>query len=411
MAVRKKQYNDISVYESSKNRIRYLYRRFDNIVVSFSGGKDSTAVLNLVIEVARELNRLPVTAIFFDEEAIHPPTIEYVQRVADNPDVKLEWYCLPVKHRNACSNEQPYWYCWNPEEKDLWIRPLPATAITSHPLFNEGDSWQEFSDKMFTPENGTICSLTGVRTQESFRRMKAVSAKKNDNYITQNGTNGFIYTAYPIYDWSSEDVWKLVAVNGLDYNKTYDIFNRTRHYGMLLAQRVCPPFGEEPLRGLWLYAECFPEMWHKMLSRVKGVATAWRYANTEIYGVGKMDKPSNVTWREYAEYILDTYADTDKPAVKKNLNTLITKHFDKTHDAIHEEDIHPLTGTSWKLICKIAVKGDLKGRTAPKLENEAINAQKRLGITSYEQAIMMYGTEAFIKKNKAKINAKLTAGK
>jgi len=80
--IRKKKNIDIDVYTKTIERINYLYDRFDNIVVSFSGGKDSTAVLNCTIEVARKRNKLPVKAVFFDEEAIHPPTIEYVDRVS-----------------------------------------------------------------------------------------------------------------------------------------------------------------------------------------------------------------------------------------------------------------------------------------------------------------------------------------
>ena len=95
--IKPKKYLDINVYEKALERIRYLYSLYDDVTVSFSGGKDSTALLLCVIDVARELGRLPVRAVFYDEEAIHPPTIEYVARVAERPDVNLEWYCLQVK--------------------------------------------------------------------------------------------------------------------------------------------------------------------------------------------------------------------------------------------------------------------------------------------------------------------------
>lgn len=391
MATRPKQYTGRNVYEAALDRLRYLYRRFDRIVVNFSGGKDSTALLNLTVQVAGELNRLPVDAIFLDEEAIHPPTIEYVERVYRRNDVRLQWFCLPIKHRNACSNEQPYWYCWNPSERHLWVREPPPWAIFNHPKFEWGMGLGEFADVMWDRADGTIVNITGVRTQESFRRMKAVSIKKNDNYITAKGNLGYIYKAHPIYDWSSEDVWLYVNQFGIDYNRTYDVFNKTRHYNKLLAQRVCPPFGEEPLRGLWLYAECFPEMWHKMLNRVPGVGTAWRYSNTELYGVGDIDKPKGITWQEYIEYVVETYHPKERPAVQKNVRSIINRHIAKTADPIPEEEPHPLTGTSWKFLCKIAIKGDLKGRTAPKLEQEAIKQQKKLGLGSYERAKELFG--------------------
>lgn len=399
--VRKKEYGELNVYEASLERIRYLFDTFDKIVVNFSAGKDSTAVLNLAIKVSKEKNRKLIVN-FFDEEAIHPPTIEYAERVSQNQDIDFKWYCLEFKHRNACSNEEPFWYCWDKEKEDLWVREMPKNdkVITEHPKFKKGMSFQEFSNLIPNKSDGKTAILTGVRTQESFRRMKAVSSKKNDNYIAiENG----VANCHPIYDWSSEDVWLVVHKYGWDYNKTYDVFNRTKLFGKYLAQRVCPPFGEEPLRGLWIYSECFPEMWHKMLYRVKGVATAWRYANTNLYGIGTGVKPENMTYKQWAEVILESYDSVDKNVVKKNLNSIIKRHYDKTNDVISDEDIHPLTGTSWKFICKIALKGDFKGRTAPTLEGNAITKQQKLGIKSFDEAVMIYGKEEYkIKRSKLK---------
>ena len=79
MKVRKKEFIDQDVYSKAIERINYLYDSFDKVVVSFSGGKDSTAVLNCTLEVAKERNQLPLEVVFFDEEAIHPTTIDYVK--------------------------------------------------------------------------------------------------------------------------------------------------------------------------------------------------------------------------------------------------------------------------------------------------------------------------------------------
>lgn len=389
MRIRKKQRQNTNVYEAALDRIRYMYKRFDNIVVSFSGGKDSTAVLNLTIEVARELGKLPVHAIFVDEEAIHPTTVEYVERVRQNPDVKLDWYCLPVKHRNACSNEQPFWYCWNPDERHLWVREPPPYAIMEHPDFVFGDSFQEWMPKIFPNTMGTVCVLNGIRTQESLRRYRVIVMKKNDCFFSQGAEHKNSYKGYPVYDWSSEDVWRLVHEKGYDYNRTYDIFNRTSLYNKLLTQRVCPPFGEEPLRGLWVYAECFPELWHKMLHRVKGVNTAWRYANTELYS--NWDKPKNLTWKEYTNIIVDTYTELEyRNMVKATINELITRHYAKTDDELEDSRAHPLTGCSWRFLAKIAIKGDFKGRQKQNMLSEAEREMKRLGIT-YEECAERYG--------------------
>ncbi|UPR37639.1 phosphoadenosine phosphosulfate reductase family protein [Vibrio parahaemolyticus] len=362
---RKKEFIEVDVETKAKERIRYLYETFGDVAVSFSGGKDSNALLELVLEVAHELNRVPVRAVFFDEEAIHPPTIEFVHRVAERDDVDLEWYCLEFKHRNACSNDEPFWHCWDKRYEHLWVRDMPVGAITEHSAFKFGDTVPEFCDKLF--EYSDTVLVLGIRTQESIRRLRAVLKKKNENYIIRRKRGSM--TAYPIYDMSSNDVWRVIANRNADYNKTYDIFNRTRLHDKLLHQRVCPPYGEEPLRGLDLYAECFPELWHKMINRVPGAATAARYGNTELYSRAK--KPDNWTYRQYVENVIQTYKGKYREQVVDNLNSMMRYHAKRTADPIPEEDTHPLTGLSYKFLAKAATRGDFKGRVKQMLVDQA----------------------------------------
>jgi predicted phosphoadenosine phosphosulfate sulfurtransferase len=385
---RKKQYLEEDVYSKTLERIRYLYGIMDRVVVSFSGGKDSTAVLNCTLEVARELGRLPVEVVFFDEEAIHPPTIEYVERVANNPEVDLKWYSLEFKHRNACSNEEPYWYCWDKERIDKWVRPMHPLAITEHPAFKKGMSFQEFAPWMYPMDGSSIAMLTGIRTQESMVRYRVIATKKNDSYIPAKPENNQ-YRCAPIYDWSSDDVWLAVAKFGWDYNRTYDVFNQTRLFENYLGQRVCPPYGEEPLRGLWIYAECFPEMWGKMLERVPGVATAWRYGNSELY-VSAKAKPGHLSYKEYTMVILDSYPPLWRNKVKKVINDWIHQHGNKTDDPIPDVTPHPISGVTWRFLADMAIRGNFKNRMGSRALNGAALERKKQGIT-LEQAKKLYG--------------------
>ena len=382
--VRKKEYIDNNVYEEALERTRYIFDNFDKVVVSFSGGKDSTAVLNVALEIAKEKGKLPLEVVFFDEEAIHPPTIDYVRRVSQRDDVNLKWYCLPVKHRNACSNEEPFWYCWNKEDEHKWVRPLPAEAITEHKMFKFGQSFQEFAPYLYDRSEGKIAMLTGIRTQESLRRYQVIAKKKNDAFLNSKSENGRNqYRCFPIYDWSSEDVWTATSKFEWDYNRTYDIFDQTRLHGKYLTQRVCPPFGEEPLRGLWIYAECFPEMWHKMLGRVQGVSTAWRYANTELYSNASA-KPDELTYKAYLNVLIDSYDHDYKDEVKKNVNSYIRNHSKCTRQKIDEKINHPLSGVSWEWLCKVAIRGDFKGRQSNTLKVQAQKTRDKLGLTQEE---------------------------
>lgn len=382
-----KNYQEQNVYEASLERIRYCFKNYDKIAVSFSGGKDSTVVLNLALQVAKEQNKLPLDVIFFDEEIIDPPTHEYAQRVSDNKDVNMHWLCLEWKHRNACSNEEPFWYCWDADKKDKWVRELPKNAITKHKRWNKGMSFQDFAHYYFDKDVGSVCYLTGVRTQESLRRLRVITSKHNDSYIQSSATWNSVL-AHPVYDWSSEDVWLGVHKFDWDYNKAYDVYNQTKLHSKFLQQRVCPPYGEEPIRKLWIWRECFPALWEKMLDRVAGVSTAVRYSNTELYSSPK-SKPEHLTYEEYTKVIIESYSGKYKNDVKKTLNGYIQHHYNKTNTKIEDEIPNPLSGLSWKFLCKCAIRGDFKGRQQSALVNDAIKRREQLGMT-LEQAEKLY---------------------
>ena len=97
----------------------------------FSGGKNSSAAVEVTLEVVhtdpQSERHLPLRAVFQDEEAIPFETEEYVQRTFARPDVAGEWYCLPVKHRNACSRTYPWWRPSAEEDEAKWTRPLPPS--------------------------------------------------------------------------------------------------------------------------------------------------------------------------------------------------------------------------------------------------------------------------------------------
>src|SRR5574343_469346 len=61
-----------------------------HIVASFSGGKDSTALL-----VALQRTGVPFTAVFADTGWEHPATLEYVDEVADKLDITVHKVGVP----------------------------------------------------------------------------------------------------------------------------------------------------------------------------------------------------------------------------------------------------------------------------------------------------------------------------
>jgi len=318
---------DKSVYEASLERINLLYDRFDFVFCSWSGGKDSSIALNLALKVATERNRLPLDLCFVDEECITPETVEYAERVRSRDDIKLKWACLPIKHRNACSRTQPYWYPWLEADRDKWTREMPPWAITINdvPSFKIGDHvLHDVAPMLYGPELGTVAEIRGIRAQESIRRLQSVTKRKTDNWIIQTPINNYFYPTSPIYDWTTEDVWVAPQKFGWDYNRTYDVLALAGVPPSL--QRCTPPFGEEPLQKLWTYQVCWPEMWHKMINRVDGVATAGRYGLTDLYGNKPKEPPPNMSWKDWCYSLLELYPLNERKQIATNITEIIKLH-------------------------------------------------------------------------------------
>ena len=93
-----KKYLDINVYEATQARLKYIFDNFDNIYVSFSGGKDSGLLLNMVLDYKRRNNIQKKIGVFHqDFEAQYQTTTDYVTRMFENNinDIEPYWVCIP----------------------------------------------------------------------------------------------------------------------------------------------------------------------------------------------------------------------------------------------------------------------------------------------------------------------------
>jgi len=355
----RREFSTENVYDMSCERVAKLVDRFDRISVAFSGGKDSTVVLQVALDVARQKGKLPIDVAFFDEECISLQTVEYVERVRQMDGVNLRWLCLPVMHRNSCSERQPWWSPWAPEDEKIWVRALPEGAITADMLPRwERRSMPKCNEFIYPREWGTVCQLNGVRAQESMLRYHSVIGRTEDNYIhVDNFADGNgIYKAKPIYDWKTEDVWTAPAKFGWDTNKTYELLSAV---GVPMAsQRCAPPFGEEPSRGLWYWALCWPELWEKCIGRVPGARTAAKYSRSPLYGASAADIPGPApgqTWEERVREEILKWMPADRPRIAECVRWSLRYWNKKTGNK-------PVIDSYWKYLLKVVMKGDFKGR-------------------------------------------------
>lgn len=364
------------VWTLAVQRARYLFETFDHVAVDFSGGKDSTATLHAVLTAAHEKpeERLPVRVIFWDEEIISPDTEAYVRRVSQRDDVALEWYCIPIRHRNGASKEEPYWAPWAPEDSHKWVRPLPPEAITDIPGYagihdpTKRIHHSDLAGYLFDPAiHGEAVHCLGIRAQESLRRYQAVNRRAKDNWIIRESIStarGALYKAYPIYDWQHSDMWTAPATFGWDYNHEYDTLEMA---GVTPgSQRVGTPFGNEALGGLHKWQICYPDLWAKMLDRVPGVNTAAMYARTELYGHGGYpQKPANngQTWMDFIIALLQTHTPENQRLYGQRVLEDLEFHRRETNNApLAEKAPHPDTGLSWDFLAMLAQRGDTMAR-------------------------------------------------
>jgi predicted phosphoadenosine phosphosulfate sulfurtransferase len=385
----------MNVFEAALSRIEQCYLSYDQVVVSFSGGKDSTVVLELAVKVARELGKLPVKVFFCDEEAIFPDTVDYVTRTANRGDLDFDWVCLPVEHRNGCSRTSMFWIPWEESKQDIWVRPIPSGAITLNDLDELRRSllpcpYPSLIPILYAPEKGSVCVLRGIRMQESLRRRGSIKNNKNshlDNWLAINSNFAFdfgketydktfshITQTNPIFDFTINDVWLTHKVLECDYNRIYDKLYKAGVATSL--QRVCQPFGEEPLQNLPHWRILYPQSYDRIAARVPGVATAKLY-NKSLY-VSKLNK--KIDYRELLLMELDKYPKVYRYQIMEGLIKALNWHKNKTARELHNHIADPITNLSWYYLFKLALRGDLKGRGFHSIKTQISTIVDRLGI-------------------------------
>ncbi len=299
-----KVYKSTSVYEEALTRIRWIFNEFDNIVVGFSGGKDSTVTLNLALQVATEMGRLPLTVMFIDQEAEWQATIDYMKTVMYDERVNPRWYQMPFKIFNATSASEHWLTCFDPEKEDKWIHPQEPIAITKN-IYKDERFVSLFTSiaKVEYPDK-PMCYLSGLRADENPKRFVGLTQSRCFKWATWGRCLNVArkhYTMYPIYDWASSDVWKAITTNGWEFNRIYE-----KMYGNgvpLKDMRVSNLHHETAVHALFLLQEMEPNTWERLTQRLAGVDTAGKFGKADF--IMKELPFMFPNWREYRDYLLE----------------------------------------------------------------------------------------------------------
>lgn len=310
-----RRYLDADVLSAARRRIADALDAAERAYVSFSGGKDSTVMLELVMTEA-ERRGLRVGVLFVDLEAQYQHTIAHVHRCYERwKHVAVPyWVALPLNLRNGVSVYEPQWMCWDPERPNDWVREPPEMAITDEAFFPFFRRRMEFEQlvsdfaEWYADGRETVC-FVGIRTDESLNRWRTltsttkVRARVDWPWSTRKSEHA--WNAYPIYDWRTEDIWTYHArFPEAPRNEIYDLMHRA---GLTVHQaRICQPYGDDQRKGLWLFHLLEPQTWGRVIARVNGANQGALYAQESgnVMGVGKVTLPDGHTWESFAELLL-----------------------------------------------------------------------------------------------------------
>lgn len=382
----RKVYIKKSVIEASKERISQTFDDFEKIYISFSGGKDSTVMTHLVLDEAMKRGR-KVGLLIIDLEAQYNETIKHIEEMCNKyaQYIDLHWFCGELLLRNAVSDFEPKWVCWDSEKPETWIRQKPS-LVSDLGQYNFYQPRMEFEELMvifgkWYSQGKNCAAFIGIRSDESLHRYRAIVAQKiglmhkGYKWTTKIAKN--VFNVYPIYDWRTEDIWIFHLKNPeLEYNKIYDLMTRA---GVKFSnQRLCQPFGDDQKKGLWLYHLLEPSTWYKLLNRVSGVNSGALYVHEKGNMTGNLDvtKPEGHTWESYTNFLLKSLPSKMQIHYKERFVKFIAGWKQRGYDKIPDEAPHDLEikcwAPSWKRMTRCILRNDYYckglGQTQPKSE-------------------------------------------
>ena len=327
-----------TVDSAARRRISYVFDEFENIVVSISGGKDSTVLCWLALQEARKRNR-KIGIFFLDEEVVYQSTVdqvEWLMNLYPENTIRL-WFQFPFKLTNSISYKNGQLVCWEPGKHDIWMRKKVPYSIQHIPWDkdkqtvrdkNKGFGFYDVLDN-FQASRPRTAFLVGIRATESMNRFRAVAKNpgyKNCFWCTKNNQSEGSATFYPLYDWNFHDIWKFIGENNIRYSKIYDYqWKKGMHQSEI---RVSSLIHEKSFKALVELPEFEPKTYDKLIKRIEGIEMGHLYGkDPKLLRCRRLPKNFK-NWIEYRNFLLDTYPDpSKKPIFEKRFSKQLNNSY------------------------------------------------------------------------------------
>ena len=169
----------------------------EKIVLSFSGGKDSTVVADLVIKALGNPN---LVHIFGDTTLEFPSTLQYIERYRQN-HLQAIFHIVKNYDQNfmsVCEDIGP------PARMMRWCCSMFKTGPITRVL---NDIYRDES----------ILTYYGIRKSESVSRSKYNRIEGDSEFVKIQKQ----VVASPIFFWKDIDIWLYILTTGIDFNDAY----------------------------------------------------------------------------------------------------------------------------------------------------------------------------------------------
>ncbi len=190
-----KRYQEITAEALDYIHEKVTDYKINEMFVSFSGGKDSTVVADLV---QKAMGEKKVLHIFGDTTLEFPETYEYVERFKkEHPGTPV----LSVKNKEKDFYELCH-IIGPPSRVMRWCCTVFKTSAISRKIA-----------ALFKTKK-RILTFYGIRRNESASRSKYDRESDSPKITIQR-------TISPIIDWMDNDVWLYILTEGIDFNQAY----------------------------------------------------------------------------------------------------------------------------------------------------------------------------------------------